>query len=102
MTRAAPDLSRPKMPAPFEAQITMKTASYSRLLGIADLAPLYALPIDQNHLQRASTLGYTRIGHVRLSQQDKLSQDLGEEATTAILAALAAFGLTELEAQEQS
>jgi hypothetical protein len=78
-----------------EPTVTITASTYGRLLATADFAPLYALPIAQAYLQRASTMGYTFIRHVRLVPAEKLSVDLGEEATEAIRSALAAFGLSE-------
>ncbi|MGM9480021.1 hypothetical protein ACS5PN_02400 [Roseateles sp. NT4] len=79
-----------------EPTVTVAASTYIRLQSTADLAPLYALPIPQVFLQRAATLGYTHIRHVRLVPAAKLVQDLGEEATESILSTLAAFGLSEL------
>ncbi len=78
-----------------EPTVTVTASTYTRLLSTADLAPLYALPIPQAFLQRAATLGYTHIRHVRLVPAEKLAQDIGEEATQSILSTLQAFGLSE-------
>jgi hypothetical protein len=90
------DLAAPEADASLrEPTMTVKVATYRRLLATADMAPLYVLPIPQVFLQRAATLGYTHIRNVRLLPRSKLVSDLGEEATESILSVLTTFGLAE-------
>ncbi len=76
-------------------QVPISAESYTRLLSLADQAPLDALALTDRTLARAKTLGYNLIGQVRCTTPNRLVADFGVEPADELLRALFAFGLSQ-------
>lgn len=76
-----------------EAKLIVPASVYSRLLSLADQAPLDGLPLAPRTLARAKTMGYNQIGQVRCTTANRLVADFGVEHADELLRALYAFGL---------
>ena len=66
---------------------------YSRLLNLADQAPVEGLRLTERALARAKTLGYYRIGQIRNAPANRLLADLGVELADEMSRALQEAGM---------
>ncbi len=75
------------------ATVSISAETYSRLLSLADQAPLECLPLSARTLACAKTLGYNQIGQIRSTPASRLAGDLGQERADELQRALNDFGM---------
>ncbi len=73
--------------------VSISAETYSRLLSLADQAPLECLPLSARTLACAKTLGYNQIGQIRSTPASRLAGDLGQERADELQRALNDFGM---------
>lgn len=78
--------------------VSISAETYSRLLSLADQAPLECLPLTSRTLACAKTLGYNHIGQIRSAPPHRLLADLGEDRAQELTRALFDFGMRPVQA----
>ncbi|TXG96597.1 MAG: hypothetical protein E6R08_09080 [Nevskiaceae bacterium] len=69
-------------------------STLKKLRLVADQAPLASLPISQQVLCKAITMGYARVVDVRTASWGQLITNFGEDGAREIRTLLAEWGLT--------
>lgn len=82
--------------------MSISAETYSRLLDLADQAPIDCLPLTSRTLAQAKTLGYNQIGQIRSTPPGRLLADLGVERAEELKRALYDFGMRPLGIAEPS
>ncbi|WP_422014831.1 hypothetical protein [Roseateles sp.] len=80
--------------------MSISAETYSRLLSLADQAPIDCLPLTSRTLAQAKTLGYNQIGQIRSAPAGRLLADLGADRTEEFKRALYDFGMRQPGAAE--
>jgi hypothetical protein len=80
--------------------VSISAETYSRLLSLADQAPIDCLPLTSRTLAQAKTLGYNHIGQIRSAPASRLLADLGADRTEEFKRALHDFGMRQPGAAE--
>lgn len=80
--------------------MSISAETYSRLLSLADQAPIDCLPLTSRTLAQAKTLGYNQIGQIRSAPASRLLADLGADRTEEFKRALYDFGMRQPGAAE--
>lgn len=91
----------PPIPPVSGAVVTISAETYSRLMSLADEAPIDCLPLTSRTLAQAKTLGYNQIGQIRNAPASRLLADLGVERAEEFKRALYDFGLRQPGAADQ-